>query len=103
MFDRRLSAHFKIVLALLVVLVLLSAPPFPGAMIGFLFGIAIAFSIAPLTILLEGPPCSPRARHIARARSVAAAVRLSAARALLLIALPLIAWLSSRALIRAWP
>ena len=42
---------FKIVLVLLVVLVLLSATAFPGAMIGFLFGIAVAFFVAPLTFL----------------------------------------------------
>src|SRR5690349_19963474 len=37
---------FITLLILLAVLVALSATPFPGAMIGFLFGIAIAFFVA---------------------------------------------------------
>ena len=119
---------FKIALALLAVLVLLSSTTFLGTMLGFFFGIAVAFFIAPLTFLLEAiarAAGTPIAFHRivyglaalyglavlfaacqayrASAQSDAAAFRLTAMRAILLAALPLVAWLSSRALIRAWP
>lgn len=117
---------FKICVALLALLIVLSSLTFPGALIGFLFGIAVAFFVAPLTFLLEaaagnagaslafdhilyglaalsGVAVLLVARETYRARGNAAYVRLSAAKTLLLVALPLIGWLSSQALVRAWP
>ena len=119
---------FKIALAFRAGLVLLSGTSLPGATIAFLFGIAVAFVIAPLTFLLQmvaravgisltsdqilygmaacyglAVLLAARETYFAWARSHAAVVRLSALKMLLLVALPLIAWLSSRALIRAWP
>lgn len=122
------ARSFKIALAVLAGLVLLSGTSFPGAMIGFLFGIAVAFFIAPLTFLLEAVAravglsltahqiayglaalygsvvlLAIRETYRAGARGDAAVVRLMALRALVLVVLPLMAWLSSRALLRAWP
>lgn len=125
--DRRMSARtFKICLALLALLIVVSSATFPGAIIGFLFGITVAFFIAPLTFLLEaaardagvslafhdivyglaalyGLAVLLVAGETYRARGDAAAMRLAAAKTLLLVTLPLIAWLSSQALVRAWP
>ena len=119
---------FRVAIFLVVALVLLSSMNFPGALIGFFCGVAVAFFISPLTFLLQG---------IARAAgfeiafeqvvvvlptlygvAVLAAVyqirqpyaagderttRSLTFRALVLAVLPLVAWLSSQALMRAWP
>jgi hypothetical protein len=49
---------FIILLILLAVLVALSAASFPGAMIGFLFGITVAFFIAIPGAAIGNAPCS---------------------------------------------
>ncbi|HEY8566212.1 MAG TPA: hypothetical protein VIL65_11975 [Beijerinckiaceae bacterium] len=127
--DRRMSVRaFKIALALIAALVLLSATAFPGAMIGFMCAIAIAFFLAPLTFAIAaigdavGRPialtsivvalialygmavlfAAQRAWSLQRSGDLAAA-RLVTAKVALFAALPLVAWLSSQALKQAWP
>ncbi|RWD64647.1 MAG: hypothetical protein E5V89_23840 [Mesorhizobium sp.] len=119
---------FISLLILLAVLVALSATSFPGAMIGFLFGIAIAFFVAGPALLLgkvleqAGMPVSGTAvlwalgglyavlvlaaavqiwRRLQRQEADQA--RLAGLRLALLVALPLIAWLSVNAMQNAWP
>jgi len=119
---------FVALLILLAVLVALSATPFPGAMIGFLFGIAIAFFVAGPAMLIgkalehAGIPISGQAalwmlgglyavlilaaafqiwRRLQRQdpdQARSAGVRLA-----LLVALPAMAWLSVNAMQNAWP
>jgi hypothetical protein len=106
----------------------LSALPFPGAMMGFFVGVAIAFFVAgPLMLLLAALERSgvtislPTVLYGAAGLYAAATLvalwlafkawsgedrfvaRLKAMRAILLIALPLIAYLASQALVDAWP
>ncbi|AZO70676.1 MAG: hypothetical protein E5V92_06205 [Mesorhizobium sp.] len=119
---------FISLLILLAVLVALSATSFPGAMIGFLFGIAIAFFVAGPALLLgkvleqAGMPVSGTAvlwalgglyavlvlaaavqiwRRLQRQEADQA--RLAGLRLALLVALPWIAWLSVNAMQNAWP
>lgn len=119
---------FKFTIAAITALVLLSTLPFPGALIGFICGIAVAFFLAPTTFLLQGAlnwaglPSSPTAilcalaalyglgvlvalnrARLHKAAGHADGARTEAARGLFLAALPLVAWLSSQALTRAWP
>ncbi|WP_168247554.1 MULTISPECIES: hypothetical protein [unclassified Mesorhizobium] len=119
---------FISLLILLAVLVALSATSFPGAMIGFLFGIAIAFFVAGPALLLgkvleqAGMPVSGTAvlwalGGLYAVLILAAAVqiwrrlqhqeadqaRLAGLRLALLVALPLTAWLSVNAMQNAWP
>ena len=119
---------FIVLLVLLAVLVALSATPFPGALIGFFFGIAIAFFVAGPAMLLgkalenAGVPVSGTTvlwvlgglyvllilaaafqawRRLTQQRPNEA--RSAGLRLALLIALPSIAWLSVNAMQRAWP
>ncbi len=119
---------FVILLILLAVLVALSAASFPGAMIGFLFGITAAFFIAiPGATIGDalhraGVPVMGEQLVWALAGLYAVFVLAAALQALLrqrrsdmdgarsaglrmalLFALPLIAWLSSNAMQRNWP
>ena len=119
---------FIVLLVLLAVFVALSATPFPGAMIGFFFGIAVAFFIAGPAMLIgkqleqAGMPVSGtaalwvlggfyallllaagfqiwrRLRQQDPDQARSAGMRLA-----LLIALPSIAWLSVNAMQDAWP
>lgn len=111
----------------LVLAVLLSATPFPGAAVGFLFGVTVAFFVAGPTMVaasfLQSLGVPVTYQHIVIGLlslygvTVLAVVGLAcnawrreppdAARALTLgaaalAALPLIVWLSSRALVAAW-
>ncbi|MGX8008687.1 hypothetical protein ACVDG8_006480 [Mesorhizobium sp. ORM8.1] len=113
---------------MLAVLVALSATPFPGAMIGFFFGIAVAFFVAGPAMLIgkqleqAGMPVSGTAAVWALAGLyalflLAAAfqiwrrlrqqnpdqARSAGLRLALMIALPSIAWLSVNAMQDAWP
>ena len=119
---------FIILLILLAVLVGLSATHFLGAMIGFFFGIAVAFFIAGPAMLIgqalekAGMPVSGTTalwtlgglygllillaafqtwRRVQRGDMDEA--RASGLRMALLVALPLIAWLSVNAMKDAWP
>ncbi|TPN76165.1 hypothetical protein FJ987_28850 [Mesorhizobium sp. CU2] len=119
---------FIALLVLLAVLVALSATPFPGALIGFLFGITIAFFVAGPVMLIgkllenAGVPVSGEAalwmlgglyallvvfaafqiwRRLQRQEPDQA--RSAGLRLALLIALPSIAWLSVNAMQDAWP
>lgn|GEM_PF-2959363 len=119
---------FIVLIILLAVLVALSATPFPGAMIGFLFGIAVAFFIAGPAMLIgkqleqAGMPVSGTATlwvlgGLYALLLLAAAFRIwrrlrqqdpdqarsAGMRLALLIALPCIAWLSVNAMQDAWP
>jgi hypothetical protein len=119
---------FKFTIAAITALVLLSTLAFPGALIGFICGIAVAFFLAPATFLLQGAlnwaglPMSPTPIFYAlaalyglgvlvvlnRARLHRAAghpdgARAETARGLFLAVLPLVAWLSGQALTLAWP
>lgn len=118
---------FQIGLSLVVLLVLLSTTSVPGALIGVLCGVAAAFFVAPLTFLLQGVAkavgLTVALEHVAVAlvtlygAAVLVAVhqiwrpftagdsrtaRLLTLRAVFLAALPLVVWLSSQALVRAW-
>lgn len=119
---------FFTLLVLLAALVALSATPFPGAMIGFLFGIAIAFFVAGPVMLIgkvlenAGIPISGGAvlwmlagfyallilfaafqtwRRLQRQETGQA--RSAGLRLALLVALPAMAWLSVNAMQEAWP
>lgn len=119
---------FITLLILLALFVALSATPFPGAMIGFFFGIAVAFFIAGPTMLIgqalekAGMPVSGTAvlwalgglyglLVLAAAFQIwrllqqqnPDAARSAGLRLALLIALPSIAWLSVNAMKNAWP
>jgi hypothetical protein len=119
---------FIILLILLAVLVALSAASFPGAMIGFLFGITVAFFIAiPGAAIGDalhraGIPVTGEQLVWALGGLYAVFVLAAAVQALLrlrrgdmdgarsaglrmalLLALPLIAWLSVNAMQRKWP
>jgi hypothetical protein len=119
---------FVILFILLVVLVALSATSFAGAMIGFLFGITVAFFIAMpgaaigYALNRAGVPVTGEqlvwaAGSLYAVFVLAAAVqawlrlrrgdmdgsRSAALRMALLLALPLIAWLSLNAMRRSWP
>ena len=117
---------FIALLVLLAVLVALSATPFPGAMIGFFFGIALAFFIAGPAMLigkqLEQAGISNQAAlwllagfyvllMLAAAfqiwrrlrRDEAGQARSAGVRLALLVALPSMAWLSLNAMQNAWP
>lgn len=112
----------------LAVAVLLSATPFPGAVIGFLFGVTVAFFVAGPTMIaasfLQSLGVPVTYQHIviglmslygvtvlvvtglacnAWRRETPEMARVLTMRAAVLAALPLIAWLSSRALVAAWP
>lgn len=119
---------FITLLILLAIAVALSATAFPGAMIGFFFGIGVAFFVAvpvaaigkgleqagiPVTgkqlfwtlaglyaLLVLG--AAMRAWLLLRRHDLNAA-RLAGLRLALLLALPLMAWLSTNAMMRAWP
>lgn len=122
------SRSFKICCGLILGLVLMSGTPFPGAMIGFLFGVAVAFFLAPPSFILLG--LIQRAGYPATIEMVfkglgAAYVllvgllvirasrawrggatdeaRMVTVRAMLFVALPLAGYLSSQALMKAWP
>jgi predicted permease len=119
---------FITLLILLAVLVALSATPFPGAMIGFLFGIAIAFFVAGPAMLVDkvlennGIAISGETalwvlagfyallilfaafqiwRRLQRQEPDQA--RSAGMRLALLVALPAMAWLSVNAMQEAWP
>ena len=119
---------FITLLVLLAVLVTLSATSFPGAMIGFLFGITIAFFVAGPAMLIgkvlenAGIPISGEAvlwmlaglyallilaaafqiwRRLQRREPDQA--RSAGLRLALLVALPAMAWLSVNAMQQAWP
>lgn len=119
---------FITLLVLLAVLVALSATSFPGAMIGFLFGIAIAFFVAGPVMLIgkvlenAGIPISGEAVlwmlaglyallvlfvtlqiWRLRRRGEADQARSAGLRLALLVALPAMAWLSVNAMQEAWP
>ena len=118
---------FKFSLLALLALILLSTTAFPGAMIGFFVGVAVAFFVAGPSFLLAatlqkaGIPASDKTLPVVlaglyamlvviaavalwRAWGVKSSdeVRLGIFRLALLTALPLIAWLSSQSLVRAW-
>lgn len=118
---------FRVALALVVLLVVLSSMNVPGALIGLLCGVAVAFFIAPLTFLVQGmahaigvPVAFEHvvimlvalygmavlaAAHQIRRPLTAGdgrTARLLTLRAVVLAALPLVVWLSSQALVRAW-
>ena len=120
--------RFYIVLALCLLGLLLASVKIPGAMIGFYFGIAIAFFVAPATFGLEALASEfgidfDKAVIIkglmalygiyvlvtfwmawrSYAREDMDAARKHAARGVILVSLAVGAWLSSQALIRAWP
>lgn len=120
--------RFQVVLALCALFMLAAIPPFPGAMIGFGLGIAVAFFVAPLgfgvdaladrfdlpidktdffklliaiyvlfVLVALGRAWRDHARgnmDMARKRGANAAILLSLAAG---------GWLSSQALVRAWP
>ena len=119
---------FITLLVLLAVLVALSATSFPGALIGFLFGVAIAFFVAGPVMLIgkvlenNGIPISGEAalwmlgglyallilfavfqiwRRLQRREPDQA--RSAGLRLALLVALPSMAWLSLSAMQNAWP
>ena len=119
---------FITLLVLLAVLVALSATSFPGALIGFLFGVAIAFFVAGPVMLIgkvlenNGIPISGEAalwmlgglyallilfavfqiwRRLQRREPDQA--RSAGLRLALLVALPSMAWLSLSAMQEAWP
>ncbi|WP_027164947.1 hypothetical protein [Mesorhizobium sp. WSM3224] len=119
---------FITLLILLVVLVALSATPFLGAMIGFLFGITIAFFVAGPAMLIgkalekNGIAISGQTglwvlagfyalltlaaafqiwRQLQRREPDQA--RSAGLRLAVLVALPMIAWLSVNAMQDAWP
>ncbi|TIV24362.1 MAG: hypothetical protein E5V86_25310 [Mesorhizobium sp.] len=119
---------FITLLVLLAVLVALSATPFAGAMIGFLFGVAITFFVAGPVMLIgkvldnNGIAISGRTalwvlggfyallilvaafqiwRRLQRQEPDHA--RSAGLRLALLVALPAMAWLSLNAMQEAWP
>lgn len=117
---------FIALLVLLAVLVALSATRFPGGMIGFFFGIALAFFIAGPAMLigkqLEQVGISGEtalwmlggfyallmlaaAFQIWRClrRDEAGEARVAGVRLALLVTLPSMAWLSLNAMQNAWP
>jgi len=119
---------FKLGVVLIAAVVALSPTPFPGALMGFMCAVTVAFFVAPLTFGLQGLAealgfaASPAQIIVAlaalyglgvlvaarRAWRLSAignppAARLEGLRAIFLTSLPLIAWLSSQALVRAWP
>ncbi|MDX8459411.1 hypothetical protein [Mesorhizobium humile] len=119
---------FITLLILLAVLVALSATPFPGAMIGFLFGVAIAFFIAGPAMLVgkvlenNGIAISGETALWVLAGFYALLIlfaafqiwrrlqrqdpdqaRSAGMRLALLVALPAMAWLSVNAMQEAWP
>lgn len=112
----------------LLAAVLLSSTSFPGALIGFMFGVAIAFFVAGPSFLAAaalqqvGMPITPKGVALiliaiyglmfvaALSKALRAGTittnsetRLAWFRVALLGALPMIGWLSSQALVRAWP
>lgn len=119
---------FITLLVLLAVLVALSATPFPGAMIGFLFGVAIAFFIAG-PVMLIGKVLENNGMAISGQTALwmlggfyalfvlfavlqiwrrlqsgeADQARSVGLRLALLVALPSMAWLSLNAMQDAWP
>jgi len=118
---------FRVALVLLALLVLISATPFPGALIGFACGVAVAFFVAGpselAAALLRQAGLAATAAHvvwllvglyglaiIAKIRAAVRAWRVdgpdagraAAIGAAFLAVLPLIAWLSSQALVKAW-
>lgn len=113
--------------AALALAVLLSAAPFPGAVVGFLVGVTLAFFVAPPSMIvasfLQGLGVPVTVRHILIAvvacyglaalaifglacnawrRETPDAARALTLGAAAMAALPLIVWLSSRALVAAW-
>ena len=119
---------FIILLILLAVAVALSAASFPGAMIGFLFGITVAFFIAipgaaigdalhraaiPVTaeqlvwafggLYAVFVLAAPVQAWLRLRRGDMDGGRSAGLRMALLLALPLIAWLSVNAMQRNWP
>ncbi|CAN7667387.1 hypothetical protein [Mesorhizobium sp. LjNodule214] len=119
---------FIALLILLAAAVALSATAFPGSMIGFLFGVTVAFFVAipgaaigdalkqagvPVTgvqivwalaglyalfALVAAMQTWRRLRRADLGEARSAGLRLA-----LLLALPLMAWLSTNAMVRAWP
>jgi hypothetical protein len=119
---------FSLSIAGLVALLLAASAPFPGALIGFFLGIAVAFFVAPFSFLgakaLTSIGIAASYKDVAMAliaayvllalvaawrawrswsRDGAETARLLTLHALILAFLPAIAWLSSQALVRAWP
>lgn len=118
---------FKAAMIALVLAILLSAVPFPGAVIGLGLGFAIAFFVAGPSMLAvaafqrAGWPVElrhiiavalalyglgvavliRRAWHAWRSDTPETA-RLATLRATFMAVLPLMAWLSSEALVKAW-
>jgi hypothetical protein len=119
---------FIICLVVLAVVVLLCATPFPGALVGFLFGITVAFFVAPVVFIVV-----PVLRNIGLAitdkqfiyvlvalyglatlaiflkawltwrRGDVSETRLFVFQGIVFAALPLMAFLSSQALVKSWP
>ena len=119
---------FKRYLLILAALVGLSATTFPGGLLGFFFGVGIAFFVAGPALLMEAflkeaglsipdhtIPYVLIGLYglfalivVAKAwrgwrRGTADQARLDAFRAAVVTVLPLMGWLSSKALVRAWP
>lgn len=118
---------FKAAMIALVFAVLLAATPFPGALIGLGFGFAVAFFVAGPSMLavaaLQRAGWPVELQHIIAAAlalyglgvavlihragrawrsDTPEAARLATLRATFMAALPLMAWLSSEALVKAW-
>jgi len=119
---------FIFCVAALAILVLLCAAPFPGALVGFMFGIAVAFFIAP-TVFVIAPALQSLGVAItekgliyvlvalygvatfaifvkawqAWRRGDPSATRLFEFHGIIFAALPVMGLLSSQALVKAWP
>lgn len=119
---------FRLSLFGLAAAIVLAIPDFPGAIIGFCAGIAVAFFLAPASFALAaglnraGLPMTPQQAAVLVAgvgivvvltmaasaafawrRGRFDAARMLAFKALVLASLPLIAWLGAQAMVRSWP
>lgn len=112
----------------IAIVVLLCAAPFPGALIGFLFGVTVAFFVAP-TVFIVTPFLQKLGLAITEKQLIYVLValyglatlaiffkawrawrrndlpetRLFGLQGILFTALPLMGLLSSQALVKAWP
>ena len=128
MYDAMSKRRFTFTLAAIGLTTLLSATPFPGALMGFMFGIAVAFFVAGPTFLAvaalqkAGVPASDKSivavlALIYAALTVVAFIqawrawtlgaldraRLCMARGIFMVALPLIGLISVKQMAEAWP